>query len=40
MKEIIGDLWDYQGRAILALTTNGSLSRDRSLPISLTNVFC
>lgn len=28
MKEISGNLWDYQGRAILALTTNGSLSRD------------
>ena len=29
MEEISGDLWDYQGRAILALTTNGSLSRDQ-----------
>lgn len=28
MEEITGDLWDYQGRALLALTTNGSLSRD------------
>ena len=28
MEEITGDLWDYQGRAMLALTTNGSLSRD------------
>jgi len=28
MQEIIGNLWDYQGRAVLALTTNGSLSRD------------
>ena len=28
MQEISGDLWDYQGRAVLALTTNGSLSRD------------
>jgi hypothetical protein len=28
MEEIVGDLWDYQGRAVLALTTNGSLSRD------------
>ena len=29
MQEVIGDLWDYQGRAVLALTTNGSLSRDQ-----------
>jgi hypothetical protein len=29
MEEISGNLWDYQGRAILALTTNGSLSRDQ-----------
>lgn len=28
MEEIRGDLWDYRGRALLALTTNGSLSRD------------
>lgn len=28
MKEIIGNLWDYEGQALLALTTNGSLSRD------------
>ncbi|MDZ4184961.1 MAG: ADP-ribose-binding protein [Desulfuromonadales bacterium] len=28
MQEIIGNLWDYQGRALLALTTNGSVSRD------------
>lgn len=29
MQEIIGNLWDYDGRGLLALTTNGSLSRDK-----------
>jgi len=27
MQEIIGDLWSYQGRGVLVLTTNGSLTR-------------
>lgn len=28
MREIGGDIWEYRGRAIIALTTNGSLTRD------------
>ena len=29
MQEIHGDIWDYLGRAIIVITTNGSLTRDR-----------
>lgn len=28
MREITGDIWDYCGRAIIAITTNGQLTRD------------
>ncbi len=27
MHEIIGDIWDWQGHAIIAITTNGSVSK-------------
>lgn len=28
MREVIGDLWEYLGRGILAITTNGSVTPD------------
>ena len=28
MVEVSGNIWDYLGRAVIALTTNGSLTRD------------
>lgn len=28
MREITGDIWDYYGRAIVVITTNGQLTRD------------
>lgn len=27
MREITGDIWDYMGRAVIAITTNGYLSK-------------
>ena len=28
MREVIGNIWDYHGVAVVAITTNGSLTRD------------
>jgi hypothetical protein len=28
MKEVTGNLWDYLGKSIIAITTNGSVTRD------------
>ena len=33
MMEISGDLWDWQGRAVLAVTTNGSINRRGECPM-------
>jgi len=33
MIEVTGDIWEYRGSAIIAITTNGSLTRDgRAVP--------
>lgn len=33
MVEVIGDIWDYHGKGILAITTNGYVSKDgRAMP--------
>src|SRR5512137_480011 len=28
MQEVYGDIWDYLGRAVIVITTSGSLTRD------------
>lgn len=28
MLEVVGDIWEYEGRAVIAITTNGSLTPD------------
>lgn len=28
MREIVGDIWDYLGSAVVAITTNGQVTRD------------
>ncbi|SRR6266516_1571837 len=28
MLETVGDIWDYSGRGVIAITTNGSVARD------------
>jgi len=33
MREIHGDLWDYQGRAILVITTNGHVTAGGECPM-------
>lgn len=31
MREETGDIWDYRGRAVIALTTNGSVGKGRAV---------